>query len=104
MYSFRSAGFFEFQVMLHHFLQVVALIVIAYAIVLEDKRRSTSHDLQMQIRNSKLKYQAGKVNCFMTYDQNRAGLVEKKWLGHNLRYARMSEHDLGNWEKLSWDD
>eukprot|EP00434_Breviolum_minutum_P000161 symbB.v1.2.000136.t2/scaffold16.1/size461936/10 len=59
---------------------VTVLIVIAYAMVLEDKllgclrrsgcrgtfelmiflfprRRSTSHDLQMQIRNSKLKYQ-----------------------------------------------
>ncbi|CAK9035021.1 unnamed protein product [Durusdinium trenchii] len=36
---------------------VCVLVIIAYAVVQEDKRKSTSHDLQMQVRNSKLKYQ-----------------------------------------------
>lgn len=38
-------------------LLVVVIVVIAYAIVQEDKQRCTSHDLQMQVRNSRLKYQ-----------------------------------------------
>lgn len=36
---------------------VVVIVVIAYAIVQEDKQRSTSHDLQVQVRNSRLRYQ-----------------------------------------------
>lgn len=40
---------------------------VAYGTSDLSRRRSTSHDLQMQIRNSKLKYQAGYTHFCMVY-------------------------------------